>query len=196
MLNAEQESLFMYIQTKKFKRHLFIALTVLLAVALVIPLASLFQQRPKEQPAPATQSLLQRQAELEALLAGDPVNPEALIELGEIYLSFNDTETAMELFTQALAIDPLNYDAMYKVAELNYSIGEHDLAIEQLETIVTDNPNYAEASWLLGYAYGMGKNDYTAAIRALENYVAVAEPGIGVETAKQSIEEWRKIINE
>ena len=186
----------MYFQTKKFKRHLFIALTVLLAIALVIPLASLFQKRPEEQQGPTTQSLYERQADLEALLASDPLNPEALVELGEIYLANRDLEPAMEMFKQALALDPLNDDALYNVAEMNYANGEHDLAISQLETLVANNPNYADASLLLGYAYGVGKNDYTAAIQALENYVAVAEPGASVETVKQTIEDWRKIINE
>lgn len=182
----------MYIKSKKFKRHLFIVLTVILSIGLVIPLASMFQKHPENERAQTGRTLQERRAELEATLASNPDDVDALVELGEINITTHDRDKAVELFGRALAIDPLNEDALYYIADQNYANGDHDLAIMQLEKIVANNPNYAQAYQLLGYVYGMGKNDYSAGIQALENYIAVAEPGMSVDIAKQYIEDWRK----
>jgi len=184
----------MFFRTKKFKRICFIVITVLLSIALVIPLASLFQKQPENNnPYRSVEDMI---GELEEHLEENPDDVETLAELGGLYRSIYEAEKAKELFEQVLEIDPFREDVLYYMAETNFAQGEFDLALEQLDTIVENNPDYEEAYFLMGYVYAIGMKDYPSGIQAFENYIAIAEPGSRVDSAIESIEEWQTLIEE
>ena len=185
----------MYIKSKKFKRLVYIVLTVLLSIGLVIPLAALFQRPPVDPQSQTAQTGYERIDELEELLLSEPNDVDAICELGELYDSVGNRERATDMFERALARDSAREEALYYVARSNYGKGENDLAIEQLETIVANNPEHGGAYLLISYIYAIGEKDYEAGIQAMENYIAVAGPNENTDVARQTIVEWQKIVD-
>jgi cytochrome c-type biogenesis protein CcmH/NrfG len=120
----------------KFRKAIFIVITVLIAIGLVIPLASLFQDQPgggAQDPGTAQKTLQERLAELEAEAEKSPGNTEVLMELAEAYIYTSKPDQAVKTYEQVLAADPGYSEARYMIAYVYYMTGEFDQAETNLK---------------------------------------------------------------
>ena len=183
------------VKRNKFRKAIFIAITALIAIGLVIPLASLFQ---KQQPTggangtgTAQQTLQERLAELEAEAIKNPGDTAVLMELAEAYVYTSKPDQAVKTYEQVLLIDPGQSEVRYMIAYIYYMSGKYDLSVTRLQELIVKDPEYTEAHLLYGYVLGAGKKDYAGGIQELEKYVALAKEGPDVEKAKLAINEWK-----
>jgi cytochrome c-type biogenesis protein CcmH/NrfG len=188
------------IKKNKFKRFVFITITVLIAIGLVIPLAGLFQKQPGNSGLPGGgqtgQTVQEQLAGLESKAKENPNDTAVLMELGEAYHYLGKLDQAIKTYERVLALNPNNVKARYDLATIYYYSSKYDQAIVQLEEIIKNDPGDEEAHLLYGYVLGAGKKDYAAGIQELEKFIALAKQGPDVEHARQVIEDWKKLLAE
>ena len=179
----------------KFRRAVFIIITALIAIGLVIPLASLFQSQPQvggnsgTDQSPGT--LYDRLPDLEAKAKDNPGDKAVLMELAKAYDYTGKPDQAVKTYEQALAVDPGFSEARYKIAEIYYLSGKLDKAETWLKELIQKDPEYEYAHLLYGYVLGQGKKDYAGGIQELEKFVELAKEGPDVVKAKLIINEWK-----
>lgn len=102
--------------------------------------------------------------------------------LGLLYKAKGDNEKAIENFKAEISRDKNDYDSYAKLAEVYLNLKMVDEAIEVLNTLLSMQPNYENAHYLLGLAYiPKDKN------KAIENLKIAAN--LGNAEAK----EWLKL---
>jgi tetratricopeptide (TPR) repeat protein len=183
------------VKKNKLRKAIFITITVLIAIGLVIPLASLFQNQPSTGGANGTgaaqQTPQERLADLEAEAVKSPGDKTVLMDLAEAYVYTGKPEQAVQTYEQILLVDPNQSDARYMIGYIYYMSGKYDQAVTRLQELIQKDPGYIEAHLLYGYVLGQGKKDYPGGIQELEKYVALAKEGQEVEKAKLAITEWK-----
>jgi len=183
------------VKRNKFRKAVFITITVLIAIGLVIPLAGLFQNQPDNggaQTAGLTgQTPLERINGLEARVRENPADTAALLELAEAYRYAGKPDRALKTYEQVLKLEPDNATARLEMAYIYFYSDKNDQAIAQLQELIKKEPDHKEAHLLYGYVLGAGKKDYQAGVQELEKFVALAGEGQEVEQVKQTINEWK-----
>lgn len=184
----------------KLRRAIFIAITVLIAIGLVIPLASLFQNQPwggvAQNSGTAQKTLQERLAELETEAIKAPGNTAVLMELAEAYIYTSKPDQAVKTYEQVLAADPGQSEARYMIAFVYYMSGKYDQAETSLKELIQKAPEYIDAHLLYGYVLGAGKKDYAGGIQELEKFIAQAGEGPDVEKARLAINEWKTALDQ
>jgi cytochrome c-type biogenesis protein CcmH/NrfG len=183
------------VKKNKFRKAVFITITALIAIGLVIPLASLFQNQPStggtNDTGTAQQTMQERLAELEDAAIKNPGDKTVLMDLAEAYEYTGKPEQAVKTYEQVLMVDPGQSDARYKIAEVYYLNNKYDQAVTRLQELIQKDPEYKDAHLLYGFVLGQGKKDYNGGIQELEKYVALAREGPEAEKAKLVIAEWK-----
>ncbi|MCL6634864.1 MAG: tetratricopeptide repeat protein [Peptococcaceae bacterium] len=182
------------VKRSRFKKAVFITVTVLIAIGLVVPLAGLFEKQPggsAQSAGTARQSLQERLSDLEARAKENPGDTGLLMELAETYLYAGNADQAVKTYRQVLALDPGNAQAGIEIATIYYYSSKYDQSIAQLQELLKKDPYNSYAHYLYGIVLGTGKKDYAAGAQELEKFVALAKEGPDVEKAKQTIEEWK-----
>jgi len=184
------------VKRNKFRRFIFITVTVLIAIGLVIPLAGLFQRQPVDYGATggdnAVQTLQEQLASLEERARANPGDKNVLLELAEIYIYTAQREQAIKTYEQVLALDPAQAEARLNLATLYYYSDQYEQAIGHLQELINRDPGNKNAHYLYAIILGTGKQDYAAAIQEMETFISLAGEGADAEKARQAIEEWKK----
>lgn len=183
------------VKKNKFKRVIFVTISILIAIGLVIPLAGLFQSQPDYSKGPSAeptkQTLQERLAGLEAQAKEKPNDIPVLMELGEAYHYAGKSDQAIMTYEKVLAIDPSNSDARIDIATIYYYSSKPDQAIAQLQELIKRDPDYKYAHYLYGVVLATGKQNYAAGIEEMEKFISLAKEGPDVERAKVTINEWK-----
>jgi len=142
-------------------------------------------------PAPAAPMAPQAPPEaaaLEAKLAANPNDIEALSDLTELYLAIGDAGKAMEYNNKAKEVAPDHPDTRTFQAVLRAMVGMFPPAIEALEAVVADHPDHPQAWTYLGLIQ-YDKGDKARGLEALTKAVELQpdNPGLvqALERAKR-----------
>lgn len=87
------------------------------------------------------------------IITDEPLNINALFNLGCCYLSIGESNKALDAFDAVLRISPQAWPALYNKAFTYKTIGDLDTAIEMYQQIIKQNPDYEPAQLGLGFAY-------------------------------------------
>lgn len=181
------------VKRNRFKRIVFVVISVMIAIGLVIPLAGLFQAQPDYSKTSGVNSREQtpqeRLAGLEARAGENPGDTAVLLELAEAYHYAGRPDQAIATYEKVLAADQGNADARLKLATIYYYSSRYDQSIIQLQELIRRDPGNEYAHYLYGIVLGTGKKDYAAGIAELEKYITLAKEGPDVEKARQIIKE-------
>jgi len=183
------------VKRSKLQRAVFIFLTVLISIGLVVPLLSIFGNKPdidaNNSPAARQQSLADRLAELESRDRENPGDTAVQMKLAEAYQNADRQDQALQTYGEIVAREPDNLEARLEVGSVYFSTGKYDQAIATYQEVLKRAPQNKEAHYMYGIVLGVGKKDYAGGVQELEKYVELAKTGIDVEKAKQAIEEWK-----
>jgi len=94
-------------------------------------------------------------------------DPDAVANLGRIYLALDEHRAALDCFAAASALDPDRTDWRYLVGVEAQALGLDDLAIRTLEQSALDDPDYATTFARLGRLY-LERGDLDAAERSFD----------------------------
>jgi tetratricopeptide (TPR) repeat protein len=91
-----------------------------------------------------------RSDELKGIIAKDPNNVAALVELGHLHLRVQDIQAAKIVTEQALALDPDNLEALTHAAVVKSGMGDSEGAFAGLDAVVTKDSTFHEAWFFRG----------------------------------------------
>jgi tetratricopeptide (TPR) repeat protein len=120
-----------------------------------------------------------------AMLALDPENPEAHLELGLLYEARGEAREAEEHFVESLKSDPANPRALYSYASLYYAADDLETAEELLVRAVASDARYSPALSALA-SIRARHGDYRDALDYIEKAVEAGESD--VEHFKSALE--------
>src|SRR5215218_862536 len=109
-----------------------------------------------------------------AMLALDPENPEAHLELGILHEGRGEVAEAEEHFVESLKSDPANPRALYSYASLYYAADDLETAEELLVRAVASDGRYSPALSALASVRAR-RGDYRDALDYIEKAVEAGE---------------------
>ena len=112
-----------------------------------------------------------------AMLALDPENPEAHLELGLLHEAQGEVTAAEEHFVEALKSDPANPRALYSYASLYYAADDLESAEELLVRAVAADARYSPALSALASVRAR-RGDYRDALDYIEKAVEAGESDV------------------
>jgi cytochrome c-type biogenesis protein CcmH/NrfG len=129
------------------------------------------------QPGGPTGSLSGRALEEEKLLrdvlAKDPKNVNALIQLGDMMMDSARFNEAVDAYAKALKLDPKNVDVRVDMGTCLKNAGKPDLAIKEYKKAIDINPNHLYAHMNMGVVLSEDKKDYKAAVKEFEKVLSL-----------------------
>ncbi|HET9965934.1 MAG TPA: tetratricopeptide repeat protein, partial [Rubrobacter sp.] len=112
-----------------------------------------------------------------AVLALDPENPEAHLELGIINERKGEMERAEEHFVESLKVDPANPRTLYSYASLYYTADDLEAAEEILERAIAADARYSPALSALASIQAR-RGEYGDALDYIEKAVDAGESDV------------------
>lgn len=111
---------------------------------------------------------------LQDVVAKDPKNINAWIELGNILMDTNRYAEAVEPYQKALALDPKNVDVRVDLGTCLRGSGKPDLAVKEYKKALEDNPNHINANKNMGVVLQYDLKDGKQALKYFEKALALA----------------------
>ena len=113
----------------------------------------------------------------QAMLALDPENPEAHLEIGLLHEVRGEVREAEEHFVESLKIDPANPRTLYSYASLYYAADDLETAEELLVRAVASDARYSPALSALASVRAR-RGDYGDALDYIEKAVEAGESDV------------------
>jgi cytochrome c-type biogenesis protein CcmH/NrfG len=129
---------------------------------------------------------------LEARLAQNPRDLDALVGLGRVYLQTGQVPKAIEFYKRALEIDGTNVSALSGMAMILAQAGHSDQALSLFDRVLAINPQVPMALLFKGRILYEEKKDYVAAIASWEQFLRVMPQGGPADVVRGWIEEARR----
>jgi cytochrome c-type biogenesis protein CcmH/NrfG len=130
---------------------------------------------------------MERLRSLEDIVAGDPQNLEALVELGHMYLRLQRYDELNFVTQAALAIDPNHPEALTHLGMLLFSMDHPEGVLPTFDQALAIDPDFAEALQFKGMVSFM-RADYATAVEAWEHYLEVVPPDQGSPRIRAMLE--------
>jgi tetratricopeptide (TPR) repeat protein len=125
---------------------------------------------------------------LNTVLASDPKNVNAAIELGNTYFDAERWEDAITWYERALEIDPKNADASTDLGVSYYYSNRPDQALAQFEHSLEVNPTHTKTLLNKGIVLAFGKQDLKAAAVEWQRVVELAPESPEGQAARRALE--------
>ncbi len=119
--------------------------------------------------------LEKRIAGMEKMLAKNPGNVTALVQLGNDYFDLGNYDKALEAYTNALKIDPSNADVMTDMGIAYRRVGKPKEAVSSFRKALEVDPNHTTALFNLGIVLRDDFKDYAGALKAWEAFLEKAK---------------------
>lgn len=118
--------------------------------------------------------LQKRIAGIEKMLAKNPNNPTALVQLGNDSFDVGNFKKAIDAYRKALKLDPDNADVMTDLGIAFRRSGEPKEALASFRKALDANPNHTTALFNLGLVLRDDVKDYAGALKAWEAFLQKA----------------------
>ena len=113
-------------------------------------------------------------AELERMVASNPENLRAVIQLGNEYFDSGRYQKAVETYQKALGLDPRNADVLTDMGVGYRKLGRPKDAVEAFHRALESDPNHAVALFNLGIVYRDDLKNFPEALKAWETFLEKA----------------------
>ncbi len=127
---------------------------------------------PAQEPTPGAPSSLQSEMTIKSMLASNPKDLNARIQLGNLYYDSGRFGEAVEAYGQALEIDPRNPDVRTDRGTCYWNMGQPDAALAEFRKSLEVAPTHAQTLYNMGVVYLNGKKDPVQARAAWEKLLA------------------------
>jgi cytochrome c-type biogenesis protein CcmH/NrfG len=125
---------------------------------------------------------------LRDVLAKDPKNVNALIQLGDLMMDSARFKEAVDAYAKALELDPKNADVRVDMGTCLRNSGKPDLAIKEYKKALEINPNHVYAHLNMGVVLSEDKKDYKAAVREFEKVLSLDPNVPNASAIKQDVQ--------
>jgi len=179
----------------KNKQNLVFILAALIVGVLVGVIFSNLGGRKTSGPPPqqggAPPAMINNQQEIKILtdvVAREPGNRNAWVQLGNSYFDSNQPVPAVDAYAKALELDGNDPNVLTDQGIMYRRLGWYDKAIENFEQATKLQPQHAQSLYNLGLVYAQDLKDYEKAIAAWERYLKVNPSGPGADQVRRDLE--------
>lgn len=156
------------------------------AAAQAAPAPAATPQAPGAQQAPVLDE--GRVQALTTILASDPTNAGAHVQLGNTYFDAERYPDAITHYEEALKLDPNNVDASTDLGVSYYYSNRADEALEQFRHSLSIDPNHTKTLLNQGIVLAFGKQDLNAAAESWKKVVAIAPQSQEGQAAQRGLD--------
>jgi cytochrome c-type biogenesis protein CcmH/NrfG len=140
-------------------------------------------------PPPAPGEIQRRIAAEEQLVAQDPRNVRAWIDLGNDYFDTHQRQKAIDAYGKALELQPNDPDVLTDQGVMYRDLGAYDKAILNFKKASEIDPKHLQSAFNLGVVYAHDLKDTAKAIQAWHRIIEIAPASREAAQAQQAIEE-------
>ncbi|MFO7811672.1 MAG: tetratricopeptide repeat protein [Pelovirga sp.] len=124
---------------------------------------------------------------LEGIVARDPENRNAWVQLGNNYYGADQPNKAIEAYDKALELGPDDPNVLTDQGTMFRRVGWYDRAISNFQRAAELDPNHVQSRYNLGVVYRYDLQDFPKAIAAWESFLAL-NPGGNVEQIRTEVD--------
>jgi Tfp pilus assembly protein PilF len=125
---------------------------------------------------------------MEKLVANDPGNRGAWVQLGHAYFDSNQPVKAIEAYNKALEIDPNDPDVLTDQGVMFRRLGWFDRAEENFLKANELNPGHAQSLYNLGVVYRYDLQDFSRAREIWTRYLQINPSGPGSDNIRRELQ--------
>jgi len=125
---------------------------------------------------------------LEAVLAKEPDNRQAWVQLGHNYFDSNQPMKAIEAYDKALAMDGNDPDVLTDQGIMYRRVGWFDKAIEAFIKANSLNPQHLNSLFNMGIVYSQDLGDKSKAEEAWNRYLELSPAGQGADKVRTMLD--------
>lgn len=129
----------------------------------------------------------QQIATLEDIVAREPDNRNAWVQLGNSFFGSDQPIKAIEAYERALELGPDDPNVITDQGTMFRRVGWHDRAIENFQKAAALDPNHVQSRYNMGIVFRYDLQDFPNAIAAWESFLAL-NPGGNVEQVRREVE--------
>lgn len=129
----------------------------------------------------------QKIGELQALLAADPGNRRAWVELGHLYFDSDQPAKAIDAYQRALDLDARDADVLTDQGVMFRRVGKFDKAIDNFTRANRVDPRHATSLYNLGIVYRYDLMNFAKAEEAWNGFLAINPTGPGADQVRQQM---------
>ena len=131
---------------------------------------------------------------LQEVVAKDPKNMNAWIELGNILMDSRRFAEAVEPYQKALVIDPKNVDVRVDLGTCLRSSGKPDRAVKEYRRALETDPNHINANKNMAVVLTYDLKDSKQALKYLEKALALAPNAPDAGAIKAEIDKLKATV--
>lgn len=125
---------------------------------------------------------------LEGVVASDPKNRNAWVELGNNYFDSNQPMKAVEAYGKALELNPADPNVLTDQGVMFRQLGWFDKAIDNFEKAAKIDPSHLQGLYNLGIVYRYDLGNFPKAIEAWERYLQASPAGPAADKVRGEVE--------
>lgn len=130
----------------------------------------------------------QQIAMLEGVVAKDPGNRNAWVQLGNAYFDANQPMKSIDAYDKALAIDGNDANVLTDQGVMFRKVGWFDKAVANFEKASKVDPTHAQSLFNLGVVYRYDLQDFAKAKEAWERYLKINSSGKGADQVRAELD--------
>lgn len=119
----------------------------------------------------------QQIATLEGIVAREPDNRNAWVQLGNNFFGSDQPIKAIEAYEKALELDPDDPNVITDQGTMFRRVGWYDRAISNFQKAAELDPNHVQSRYNMGVVYRYDLQDFPRAIEAWESFLALSPDG-------------------
>jgi len=131
---------------------------------------------------------------LQDVVAKDPKNMNAWIELGNILMDSKKYAEAVEPYQKALEIDPKNVDVRVDMGTCMRGSGKPDMAIKEYKKALEYNPNHINANKNMAVVLAYDLKDGKQAVKYFEKALSLAPNAPDAAAIKAEIDKLKATV--
>ena len=131
---------------------------------------------------------------LQDVVAKDPKNMNAWIELGNILMDSKKYAEAVEPYQKALEIDPKNVDVRVDMGTCMRGSGKPDMAIKEYKKALEYNPNHINANKNMAVVLAYDLKDGKQAVKYFEKALSLAPNAPDAAAIKAEIDKLKAAV--
>ncbi|MBT0654624.1 tetratricopeptide repeat protein [Geomobilimonas luticola] len=133
----------------------------------------------------------QRIAEVEKIVAREPGNVQAWIQLGNDYFDTDQTQKSINAYGKALELDPNNTNVLTDQGVMYRKMGWFDKAIANFEKAQKLDPKHLQSLYNLGVVYAQDLKQPAKAAEVWERYLKMDSTSPTAQQIKAMMEQFR-----
>lgn len=139
--------------------------------------------------APSPADVQQRITEAEKIVAQDPSNRQAWVQLGNDYFDTNQPQKAITAYGKALELQPNDPNVLTDQGVMYKNVGWYDKAAANFEKAAQISPNHVQSLYNLGVVYASDLKQPEKAIETWNRFLKVDSSSPQAQQVRAMIEQ-------